>query len=278
MLHDSRNVSRAVVSLEGGGHGCQRPVAVRTREQCGGFPGACRDDSRTPVPAVVVPGLEVARKRGIPVLGLFPGRFLENKAQQVRLTVGQRGSEVDAMRHQGAFKAGFLDAVDKDPAGVIQTGRIQNRPFPRRQELRGNPGAEIPVPVLHPFAGKGIQPCVPVGQQPRLEQQLLYGRRNTRGQRADVRGQYGSILHALAEPPREGPPSGQLPVQGRQINMGHGETLLSAQVYHDRAPGSGMEGSGRRLQTSCTDFLRAREYTPRRTSAASVRTVINAPI
>src|SRR5581483_2858828 len=94
--------------------------------------------------------------RGVPELAQPAWRAVEDDLQRV-VALAQIRREVEIVRMQGATERRHLAPIEVDPPTVVEaeTGEVSRAPMfdPLVGELR----LVAPVPVLHPFAGAGLQ-------------------------------------------------------------------------------------------------------------------------
>ncbi len=104
-------------------------------------------------------------------------RHVENNAQTVFFSIGQRITQIDLMAFECAAKGSDRLVVHPDPARIIQAVRRQTDRFADRDFARLDFCRELPMTMLDPLAIQRVQPDIPVLDDPMAKQGGLDGTR-----------------------------------------------------------------------------------------------------
>ena len=125
-------------------------------------PDAGLNDSRDPVPRVVIARLPLGYDRRHAALPQPPRRQIEDNVNHVLLRLEHVG-QMEAIRRVRAAKPANLLVVHHHPTGIVQPKTLQVNVGARLHPSVRNRGVADPVAVLDPFRFPRFEGLVPVG-------------------------------------------------------------------------------------------------------------------
>jgi len=215
------DAARAVIFRERGAGIDRIDRALGGALKADSVPDADGHNAGRPVPTVAIAGLEIARFRGVADLALFRRRHVEHDAELVLVAVGEGFGQFEQVGRQRACERHDFSAINQNPAGIVQSLRVQQYPLAGVNRAGGDRRGEVPVAVLNPFTGERVEAHVPVGQDAGVEQGLLDRARHARRDGANVGLHRGPRFHGLAQAPGMRPPAVKVPGQFSQIEFVH---------------------------------------------------------